>query len=1174
MALAVGDLIATLRADVSQFMTGFQQAEQKLLGFGVASVALGNVVNDVARKATEMAKNLAMVPWDSAKDAAHYAEELKNVAAITSLSTKTIQEWDVALNRAGLGANDLSVMMNRLSQNITDAKDGVGAAIKNFNQMNITVGEMDTVEDVFRKIAQSAEDMGDSERRTSAMTDLLGKGVTRMIPLFKDGTKAFDDSAKAANDMAAVMDERTIRALAKTSDSFADLDKSLKAFWNNTGALFAPAITIMVDGLTSVVSAASRAVNALTGFFQKLAEPIAINWGGFADIGAWLQKNVRGPLSSAGGGSSVAGGGWAAGIGGAQAVAGPSGFGGVALPVNISTQSAPRKPRNVGESQAQYERRLDFEKEMWEIESEFRVGEMIRARDTDLDARGLVYSDRTKQRLVGPGIYDAGEIREYNRAYRDLVTPTTRRTLDWNTLPATSQMAIGPGLNYDESLMNFQPLGISQLRGQYQAGLTSLAPTAGDTIPAFQLLAKHLEELRTRGFEPTTEDVKALYAQLNELTTGAVQPSTAAADELSHKTHVALQAQGEYQTSLDAITHKEYLLGREYDGTADRISTTIQRMETLRQEHKETDSEYQNLAATLDRLKDQKALSDVITGLFDSFREMVDGIVQGVLLGTQDIGKGLKDMGLKMATVLGKNAIEGMLKPFEKALTTFFTTSLPDMLGMTVSQLGAIGAVAGAAATGGMILSGIVDRTDFSKPRNQGALAGGLVGTILAPFGLGTIGGALLGGAFGSLFDDGSAGRLRNQGDFLNGMTGDMRTFMEGLPGRSGTPNALLRALGTFPEARGFLDSSIRGDSILSNGIGVGFRQRGDSNFGPFQGAASSTIAGFVSSLQDVVNLLIDSLRQLNEAINTTLYSLTVQIVGLRGGNLSVGGFNAIRGGFVSGAQMDLDRARLAQPTTPQELLAYSQRIRSLITQRYQGEIELVQSWSSQMQTALQAWRAVGITVAEQLDVLRLNQFGAPTAQASYDFHNARFSAARNAFGMNPSATTGQAVSDLAGPLLEAAAALHGDLTGASYQAVFSTVIGALESVRDASAEAEVTFQNEMLAALGGQVDLQTLIEQNTSRMADELERLRNTVAAQAAAMGFSIPSFDVGTPYVPRDMIAKVHKGETIIPAGMRSGTSIIVQNPTFIGTDSQMLRQFAAVLSPYLDDAPSYVG
>src|SRR6185437_6123561 len=44
------------------------------------------------------------------------------------------------------------------------------------------------------------------------------------------------------------------------------------------------------------------------------------------------------------------------------------------------------------------------------------------------------------------------------------------------------------------------------------------------------------------------------------------------------------------------------------------------------------------------------------------------------------------------------------------------------------------------------------------------------------------------------------------------------------------------------------------------------------------------------------------------------------------------------------------------------------------------------------------------------------------------------------------------------------------------------------------------------------------------------------------------LPAFAMGTPYVPRDMIAQVHRGEAIIPASMNRpgtmGASIATEN------------------------------
>ncbi len=42
----------------------------------------------------------------------------------------------------------------------------------------------------------------------------------------------------------------------------------------------------------------------------------------------------------------------------------------------------------------------------------------------------------------------------------------------------------------------------------------------------------------------------------------------------------------------------------------------------------------------------------------------------------------------------------------------------------------------------------------------------------------------------------------------------------------------------------------------------------------------------------------------------------------------------------------------------------------------------------------------------------------------------------------------------------------------------------------------------------------------------------------------FSLPSFDVGSPYVPRDMIAQIHKGERIVPANQNNASGMAGSN------------------------------
>lgn len=67
---------------------------------------------------------------------------------------------------------------------------------------------------------------------------------------------------------------------------------------------------------------------------------------------------------------------------------------------------------------------------------------------------------------------------------------------------------------------------------------------------------------------------------------------------------------------------------------------------------------------------------------------------------------------------------------------------------------------------------------------------------------------------------------------------------------------------------------------------------------------------------------------------------------------------------------------------------------------------------------------------------------------------------------------------------------------------------------------------------------LLTLAEANATTLS-ELQLIRDltanslsgTATGIAGRYGIAVPSFDVGTNYVPRDMLAQVHEGEAIIP-------------------------------------------
>lgn len=70
-------------------------------------------------------------------------------------------------------------------------------------------------------------------------------------------------------------------------------------------------------------------------------------------------------------------------------------------------------------------------------------------------------------------------------------------------------------------------------------------------------------------------------------------------------------------------------------------------------------------------------------------------------------------------------------------------------------------------------------------------------------------------------------------------------------------------------------------------------------------------------------------------------------------------------------------------------------------------------------------------------------------------------------------------------------------------------------------------------------------------------------------AIGMSLPSFDVGTDYVPRDMIAKIHKGEKITPAGQNSGGVSITIAPVISLWDASDIQRNKKIMIDAITEA-----
>ena len=295
-------LFARLTLDSSQYDEGLDQAEKKGSSFGKAlgGIAKTGAAALVAVGTTAVALGGAMVK--SAGATAAYGDNIDKMSQKMGISAQAYQEWDAILQHSGTSIDSMNRGMVTLQKNAVDSAD-------KFEALGLTqeqVASMST-EELFAATIEGLQNMGEGAERTALASELLGGSAKELGALLNTSAEDTEAMRQRVHELGGVMSDEAVKAAAAYQDALQDMQTAFSGLSRNLSAKFMPAITEVMDGLTSFLAGDEGGLNTMqkgiSGFIDNLSEelPKVMDFGaGIVEaVAQGIMKNIPALFQSA-----------------------------------------------------------------------------------------------------------------------------------------------------------------------------------------------------------------------------------------------------------------------------------------------------------------------------------------------------------------------------------------------------------------------------------------------------------------------------------------------------------------------------------------------------------------------------------------------------------------------------------------------------------------------------------------------------------------------------------------------------------------------------------------------------------------------------------------------------------------------------------------------------------
>lgn len=181
------------------------------------------------------------------------AEQTQQTAQILGMTATQISGLNAVAQTADMSAGQMRSSLVRLERSMVAAANGGRQQAAAFRALNVDVTQARNPMQALMMVADGMKNMPDGPRKTAAALTLMGRAGAQNIPILSQGSAAIQEMIRDAEQLGAVMSEEMVATGLEVDDAIDRMDLGFQGLKNTLFTALAPAITMIVRGLTYLV---------------------------------------------------------------------------------------------------------------------------------------------------------------------------------------------------------------------------------------------------------------------------------------------------------------------------------------------------------------------------------------------------------------------------------------------------------------------------------------------------------------------------------------------------------------------------------------------------------------------------------------------------------------------------------------------------------------------------------------------------------------------------------------------------------------------------------------------------------------------------------------------------------------------------------------------------------